>query len=278
MKQMRGGKRGTPKRSATPRKRSSAATRSPASRPDGGQGGRDEEGGFGSGNAEQPQAGFGELVHGCSHPFVPGAARATAAAQAAPRHGAERDFGVGGGEAASSCPARMSRRARGASPRDASRVQAARVMNRAMSGCVQPSRPEIRNETANTSAGSLMSSQAGRSPGPSVPSARRTRSRTAVPCCRSGCRRTRSRCDLFSDLGDARTLATALGDQPHRARSGPAGSGPSAGPAGWLPVHRLRLLPSPSLSSHLPWTTVSPWADGLPADAGWRRRPSHPLL
>ena len=43
----------------------STRSRSPADRPDRGQAGRDEAGGFGTGNAEQPQAGLGELVHGC---------------------------------------------------------------------------------------------------------------------------------------------------------------------------------------------------------------------
>ncbi len=59
------------------------------------------------------------------------------------------------------CPAWMSRKARGASPRDASRAsRPTPVRNRAVSGCVQPSRPEIRSATANISAGSLMSAQA----------------------------------------------------------------------------------------------------------------------
>jgi hypothetical protein len=43
---------------------SSIRSRSPADRPDRGQAGRDEVGGFGTGNAEQPQAGLGEVVHG----------------------------------------------------------------------------------------------------------------------------------------------------------------------------------------------------------------------
>ena len=59
------------------------------------------------------------------------------------------------------CPARMSRKARGTSPRDASSAsRLTPVRNRAISGCVQPSRPETRSETANTSARSLMSAQA----------------------------------------------------------------------------------------------------------------------
>ena len=44
---------------------SSTRSRSPADPPGRGQARRDEAGGFGTGNAEQPQAGFGELVHGC---------------------------------------------------------------------------------------------------------------------------------------------------------------------------------------------------------------------
>ncbi len=70
---------------------SSTRSRSPADRPDRGQAGRDEAGGFGTGNAEQPQARLGELVHGClidsfRMPF----ARPQQPEQAA-GHGAERE-------------------------------------------------------------------------------------------------------------------------------------------------------------------------------------------
>jgi len=79
-------------------------SRSPADRPDRGQGSRDEAGGFGSGNAEQPQAGFGELVHGCLvHVFRMPLAQAQQPEQAAGR-GAERDLRVGDGETPGGLP------------------------------------------------------------------------------------------------------------------------------------------------------------------------------
>ena len=71
---------------------------SPADRPDGRQGCREEAGGFGRGNAEQPQVGFGGLIPRMSRPPVPDAARATAAARAGAGHGAERDLRVGDGD------------------------------------------------------------------------------------------------------------------------------------------------------------------------------------
>lgn len=53
------------------------------------------------------------------------------------------------------CPARMSRKALGVSPTGRSRMSRPEPMrNLAKSGWVQLSRPEMRSEAANTSAGS----------------------------------------------------------------------------------------------------------------------------
>src|SRR6185437_13608164 len=83
---------------------SSTRSRSPADRPDRGQAGRDEAGGFGTGNAEQPQAGLGELVHGCLiDSFRMPLARPQQPEQAA-GHGAERDLRVDDGEAPGGLP------------------------------------------------------------------------------------------------------------------------------------------------------------------------------
>jgi hypothetical protein len=83
---------------------SSTRSRSPADRPDRGQAGRGEAGGFGTGNAEQPQAGLSELVHGCLiHSFRMPLARPQQPEQAA-GHGAERDLRVGDGEAPGGLP------------------------------------------------------------------------------------------------------------------------------------------------------------------------------
>jgi len=69
-----------------------------------GQARRDETGGFWTRNAEQPQAGFGELVHGCLiHSFRMSLARPQQAEQAA-GHGAERDLRVGDGKAPGGLP------------------------------------------------------------------------------------------------------------------------------------------------------------------------------
>src|SRR5271165_3037938 len=108
----------------------------------------DEAGGFGTGNAQQAQLGLGELIHGgLIHAFRMPLAHALSTISAS----ATVNRPV-------ACPAWMSRRARGARPRGMSnsRSRPPPARNPAISGWVQPSRPEIRVPTANSSAGSVM--------------------------------------------------------------------------------------------------------------------------
>ena len=122
-----------------------------------GSGSGDEAGGFVGGDAQQAQLGLGELVDGglvdafgvpLAYPQQP---------EQAAGHGAERDLGIGHGKTARGLPrfdvAQGARRQADGMSR-ASRP--APVRNPAMSGWVQPSRPEIRRPTAKSSAGSVM--------------------------------------------------------------------------------------------------------------------------
>ena len=107
---------------------------------------------------EQAQHGLGKLVNGgllvnargvaLAHPQQP---------EQATGHGAERDLGIRNGEPARSLPSLdITQGARRQAARGVQSVQAGPVRNPAMSGWVQPSRPEILIPTANNSAGSLM--------------------------------------------------------------------------------------------------------------------------
>ena len=145
-------------------------------------------------------------------------------------------------------PSLMSRSAQGARPLGLSRSsRPAPVMKRARSGWVQPSRPEMRKDVANTSAGLSRPAQAVDHLAPALQDLLRGGLEQFLLALEVVVEGPEADVGRFGDLLDAGAFAAALGDQPDR---GVDQGLPGAGLAPVQPVGSgLPCLSSPSASS-----------------------------